>query len=155
MPGAGTVVGAPRLWLRLEGAALLAGALIAYTTTNQAWWLIPLTLLVPDISAVGYLGGARLGARLYNIAHVTPLPAALIALGWWNHTPLVAALGLVWLAHIGMDHFLGYRLKYSDNFQHTHLSWKASRPQAPAATTPVATPTGVATAGAVSEDRLS
>ncbi len=70
-PGAGTVVGAPRHWLRLEGATLLAGALIAYTTTNQPWWLIPLTLLIPDISAVGYLAGARLGARLYNVAHVT------------------------------------------------------------------------------------
>ena len=67
---------------------------------------------------------------------------------------LVAALGLVWLAHIGMDCLLGYGLKYNDNFQHTHLSWKASRPRAPAATTPIATPTGVATAGVVSEDRL-
>jgi len=144
MPGVGTVVGAPRLWLRLEAATLLAGALIAYTTTKQPWWLIPLTLLAPDISAVGYLGGARLGARLYNIAHVTPLPAAPIALGWWQHIPLVAALGLVWLAHIGLDRLLGYGLKYNDNFQHTHLSWKTSRPRTP-----------VRTASVVSEDRRS
>ena len=144
MPGVGTVVGAPRLWLRLEAATLLAGALIAYTTTKQPWWLIPLTLLAPDISAVGYLGGARLGARLYNIAHVTPLPAAAIALGWWQHIPLVAALGLVWLAHIGLDRLLGYGLKYNDNLQHTHLSWKTSRPRTPART-----------ASVVSEDRRS
>ena len=151
-PGAGTVVGAPRHWLCLEGATLLAGALIAYTTTNQPWWLIPLTLLIPDISAVGYLGGARLGARLYNVAHVTALPAAAIALGCWQHVPLVAALGLVWLAHIGMDRLLGYGLKYNDSPQHTHLSWKSSRPLVPAAPTPVDTPKRVATVGGVSED---
>jgi hypothetical protein len=140
--GPGTVHGAPRLWLRLEAATLLAGALIAYSTTNQPWWLIPLTFLAPDVSAAGYLGGAGLGTRLYNIAHVTPLPAAAIALGWWQHMPLVAALGLVWLAHIGLDRSLGYGLKYSDDFGHTHLSWKTHLPRTAVATTPAATADG-------------
>ena len=70
---------------------------------------------------VGYLGGTRLGAITYNLAHSTPLPAAVIALGWWQHEPLVLAFALVWLAHIGMDRALGYGLKYNDHFQHTHL----------------------------------
>jgi hypothetical protein len=70
---------------------------------------------------VGYIGGTRLGAMTYNLAHSAPLPAALTALGWWQHDPLVLALGLVWLAHIGMDRALGYGLKYKDDFQHTHL----------------------------------
>ena len=70
---------------------------------------------------VGYLGGTRLGAITYNLAHSTPLPAAVIALGWWQHEPLVLAFALVWLAHIGMDRVLGYGLKYNDHFQHTHL----------------------------------
>ena len=38
-----------------------------------------------------------------------------------QHRPLVLALGLVWLAHIGLDQLLGYGLKYDDSFQHTHL----------------------------------
>jgi hypothetical protein len=117
----GTVTGTPRRWLRLEAVTLVAGALIAYSTTNQPWWLIPLILLVPDVIMVGYLGGTRLGAITYNLAHSTPLPAAVIALGWWQHEPLILAFGLVWLAHIGMDRALGYGLKYSDHFQHTHL----------------------------------
>ena len=117
----GTVTGTPRRWLRLEAVTLLAGALIAYSTTNQPWWLIPLILLVPDVVMVGYLGGTRLGAVTYNLAHSTPLPAAVIALGWFQHEPLVLAFGLVWLAHIGMDRALGYGLKYNDHFQHTHL----------------------------------
>lgn len=117
----GTVTGAPRRWLRLEGAVLLAGSLIAYSATRQAWWLVPVTILLPDLLMVGYLGGTRLGAQLYNLAHSTALPAAAVGLGWWQGKPLVLALGLTWLAHIGIDRLLGYGLKYDDHFRHTHL----------------------------------
>jgi hypothetical protein len=115
-------VDAPTRLLRLEGSALLAGSLLAYTTTDQPWWLVPLTLLLPDLSAVGYLAGTGLGARVYNLFHITPLPGLLVALGWWQDASLASALGLIWLAHIGMDRMLGYGLKYDDDFQHTHLS---------------------------------
>jgi hypothetical protein len=117
----GTVTGVPRRWLRLEGAVLVAGSLIAYSATGQHWWLVPLTLLLPDAAMVGYLRGSRLGAQLYNLAHSTVLPAAMIGLGWWQARPLLLALGLIWLAHIGFDRLLGYGLKYDDHFQHTHL----------------------------------
>jgi hypothetical protein len=119
----GTVTGAPRRWLRVEGATLLVGSLVAYSATHQTWWLVPITLLVPDLLMVGYLGGTKLGARLYNVAHAAPLPAIVVGLGWWQAKPLVLALGLVWIAHIGMDGVLGYGLKYNDSFQHTHLGW--------------------------------
>jgi hypothetical protein len=82
---------------------------------------VPVALLVPDAFMVGYFNGPTLGARVYNLAHSTPLPALMAGLGWWQATPLVAALGLIWLAHIGMDRLLGFGLKYSDRFQHTHL----------------------------------
>jgi hypothetical protein len=117
----GTVTGQPRRWLRLEAAVLLAGSLIAYSATRQHWWLVPLTILLPDLFMVGYLAGTRIGAHLYNLAHSTPLPAAVTGLAWWQGKPLVLALGLVWLAHIGADRLMGYGLKYDDHFQHTHL----------------------------------
>jgi Domain of unknown function (DUF4260) len=69
----------------------------------------------------GYLAGPRFGSYAYNLGHSTPLPAAVVAIGWWQEKPLVLALGLVWLAHIGIDRLLGYGLKYDDRFQHTHL----------------------------------
>ena len=119
---AGTVVGAPRRWLRLEAAALLTAAATAYTTTHRPWWLIPLTLLLPDLSALGYLQRPRLGARLYNLAHATPLPAILLAVAWTQHKQFLGALGLIWLMHIAIDRLLGFGLKYPDEFQHTHLS---------------------------------
>ena len=117
----GTVSGGPRVWLRAEAMVLLVGALAAYSATRQPWWLVPALVLVPDLAWAGYLGGTRIGAITYNAAHATPLPAVLIGLGWWQHRPLVLALGLIWLAHIGLDHLLGYGLKYDDSFQHTHL----------------------------------
>ena len=69
---------------------------------------------------IGYLGSTRLGAYLYNLGHSTLLPAAIVAIGWWQDKSPVVALGLVWLAHIGLDRLIGYGLKY-DHFQHTHL----------------------------------
>lgn len=55
------MTGVPRRWLRLEAAVLLGGSLIAYSATGQPWWLVPATILVPDLLAVGYLGDTRLG----------------------------------------------------------------------------------------------
>jgi len=83
--------------------------------------LTALTLLLPDLLMVGYLAGTRFGASMYNVAHTTSLPAALIGLGWWQHQRLAVALGLVWLAHIGMDRLMGHGLKHADEAQHTHL----------------------------------
>jgi hypothetical protein len=56
VPPAGAVFGPPLRWLRLEAATLLIGSLVAYSTTRQVWWLVPLTVLVPDLLMVGYLG---------------------------------------------------------------------------------------------------
>ena len=118
----GTVVGAPRLWLQLEGATLLVGSLVAFSTTHRSWWLVPLVLFLPDLFMAGYVGGKRIGAHVYNLAHTTTLPALMVGYGWWQNRPLLLALGLVWLGHIGMDRLLTFGLKYPDHFQHTHLS---------------------------------
>jgi len=117
----GTVSGTPRRWLRLEGAVLLVGALIAYATTRQPWWLVPVVILLPDLAMTGYMRSTQVGALVYNLAHATPLPALIIGLAWWQHHPLILGLGLVWLAHIALDRLMGYGLKYGDHFQHTHL----------------------------------
>ena len=100
---------------------LLVGSLLAYSSTDRTWWLVPLLVLVPDLSMLGYLAGTRIGAYAYNIVHATPVPATLVAIGWWQGRSLIVALGLIWVAHIGLDRLAGYGLKYGDHFQHTHL----------------------------------
>ena len=119
--GGGT--GRPRTWLRVEGLALLAAALVAFAFTGQTWWLLPTTLLLPDLAAVGYLASARTGAFAYNLTHTTSLPLALLGVGLWQAQHLAVAMALVWLAHIGMDRALFYGLKHDDDFRHTHLGW--------------------------------
>jgi p-aminobenzoyl-glutamate transporter AbgT len=115
------VTGRPLRWLQLEGLALLVGALLLFATTHQPWWLVPATILVPDLAMAGYLGGSKLGALAYNVGHSTVLPTALALIGVHTHRPLVLAFGLLWLAHIGMDRALTYGLKYDTGFKHTHL----------------------------------
>ena len=122
MTGNGTVLGAPNLILRAEGLAVLVASVWAYAALGSGWWLLAVLILAPDLSMLGYLGGARIGAALYNAAHTYVVPLALLALGQSGAVPLGTALGLIWAAHIGMDRVLGYGLKYPWGFKATHLS---------------------------------
>lgn len=115
------VTGRPRKFLQLDGLVLLVAALILFNSTHQHWWWVPVLLFLPDIFMVGYIRSTRTGALLYNLGHSYFLPALLAYCAWQNDRPFLLAFGLVWLAHIGMDRFLGYGLKYDDNFKHTHL----------------------------------
>lgn len=55
--------------LKLEELAqlLLAGLVVAHLP--YAWWVLPATCLLPDLSMLGYLAGPRVGAASYNLAH--------------------------------------------------------------------------------------
>lgn len=110
-----------RLILRLEGAALLVAAMVAYGSTGQAWWLLAILFLAPDIAIAAYLAGPRIGALGYNLAHTTALPLALAIAGLAWASPQTFALAAVWLGHIGFDRALGYGLKEPGGFKDTHL----------------------------------
>lgn len=115
------VVGKPRLFLQLEGVVLFVASLSLFAATHQPWWWIPALLFAPDFFMVGYARSTKLGAFTYNIGHTYLLPIMVALYGVHAHRPLVLGVGLIWLAHIGMDRLLGYGLKYDDNFKHTHL----------------------------------
>lgn len=116
------VVGTPRVILRLEGAALLVLATLAYDRLGASGWgLYAALFFVPDVSFVGYLAGARAGAAAYNAMHSVIGPALLGLAGLALSTPLATAIALVWAAHVGFDRMLGYGLKYASAFGHTHL----------------------------------
>ena len=117
----GHVQGAPRLLLRMEGAALLLSALLGYSWSGQPWWLLAALILVPDASMLGYLVGPKVGAAIYNAAHSTIAPLLLLGGSALLDNHVTLGLALIWLAHIGFDRALGYGLKYVSGFSDTHL----------------------------------
>jgi hypothetical protein len=111
----------PVLLQRVEGFVLLLAAVSIYARLEQSWWLFIILLLVPDLSMLGYMAGPRVGAALYNLAHLLLWPLSLMAIGVLTTNPLLIGLGAIWLAHIGMDRALGYGLKLETGFKDTHL----------------------------------
>jgi hypothetical protein len=109
---------------------LFVAGVWAFLATDEAWWLLPALLLLPDLFMVGYAKSSRTGALLYNVAHSYPLPAVIGAIGVLADRPLVWALALIWFAHIGMDRLFGYGLKYDSGFGDTHLG-RIGRPGTP------------------------
>jgi hypothetical protein len=112
----------PAILLRIEGAALLAAAVLLYREHDASWLLFAVLLFAPDLSMLGYLAGPRIGAIAYNVAHTTVLALAIAAAGVLASSDLPISLGLIWLAHIGIDRAIGYGLKYPEAFKATHLA---------------------------------
>jgi hypothetical protein len=119
----GVVTGALNWILRAEGALVFAAAVTAYAHMELGWLLFALLFFVPDIFMLGYLRDNRMGAISYNFGHTYILPAIFFGVGWMNAVPLVSAISLIWIGHIGFDRMLGYGLKYEAGFKLTHLSW--------------------------------
>ena len=116
-----TAISQTTLVQRLEGLAFLVAAVAAYAAIGASWWLFALLLLVPDLSMAGYWAGNRIGQITYNIVHAYVLPLALALVGFGLGQSLLLAIGLIWLAHIGMDRAVGYGLKEAEGFKFTHL----------------------------------
>jgi hypothetical protein len=107
--------------LRLEGAAALGAAVALYAQAGFSWPLFAILLLAPDLAMLAYLIGPRAGAFAYNLVHTYALSVPLALAGYWLASPVALALGLIWIAHIGMDRMFGYGLKYRTGFSDTHL----------------------------------
>jgi hypothetical protein len=107
--------------LRLEGAAAFSAAVALYAHAGFSWPLFAVLLLAPDLAMLAYLVGPRAGAAAYNLVHTCALGVPLALAGYFLASPIALALGLIWIAHIGMDRMLGYGLKYASGFRDTHL----------------------------------
>ncbi len=111
------------VWQRVEGGLVFIAALALYGQMAPAlpWWGALLVFFAPDLSFFAYGAGARIGAWVYNLAHVYALGVGPMALGGLLGLPLLSALGALWLAHSGFDRMLGYGLKAKTGFKDTHL----------------------------------
>ena len=110
-----------RAWLRIEGVAAFAAGLTIFVATGGPWLLAVPLLLVPDVSAVGYLAGPRLGAFTYNLVHNWATGLVVLGLGAWSGIGWVILAGAILIAHVGMDRAAGYGLKLPTSFHETHL----------------------------------
>lgn len=117
----GMTEGAVRSWLRLEGLAAFVAGLALFGASGGNWLLVVPLLLLPDVSAVGFLAGPRAGAITYNAIHNWVPGLAVLGLGAWLGSPAILLVAAILIAHVGMDRAVGYGLKLPSSFHDTHL----------------------------------
>ena len=112
----------PAALLRTEGLVVSAAAIALYVDGDYAIWALIAFFLLPDLSFAAYVAGPGVGALVYNAAHTYVWPVGLAAACLLTGSPgLPVEIALIWGAHIGVDRFLGYGLKYPTAFKDTHL----------------------------------
>jgi hypothetical protein len=107
--------------LRAEAVAMFSAGVIAYGVLGGAWLAFVPLLIVPDVSMVGYLRNARLGALTYDLGHNLATAGVALGLGLWLSIGWLAIAGAILVVHVGMDRVMGYGLKYPTSFKDTHL----------------------------------
>lgn len=115
---------------RTEGLAVGLAGLATLWWLDASLLLVVVLALAPDLSMLGYLGGPRMGAVTYNLAHVYVGPVGLVGAGILLSIDLVTIGGIIWATHIGLDRAIGYGLKFPDAFDHTDLSSVEPIPEA-------------------------
>lgn len=111
----------PVLFQRVEGGAIFLAATFVYFNQNLSLLYYVLFLFAFDAFMIGYLTNKRVGAILYNIGHSLTVPAILSIFVITTSNRFLLGLVCLWFAHIGIDRALGYGLKFSSGFKHTHL----------------------------------
>lgn len=107
--------------LKLEELFMFGLSIYLFSKLDYAWWWYAVLLFTPDISMLGYLINTRIGALTYNFVHHKALGITLYVLGSFVTAPALQLAGVILFGHSSMDRIMGYGLKHSDSFQHTHL----------------------------------
>lgn len=123
-----------RWWYRAEGLAVFVAALVLYFQVDGVWWLLLVLALAPDLSALGFVAGPRVGSLTYNLAHTYVGPVALATIALVTDWRLGLQLALIWLAHIGIDRAVGYTLRRPNQ----PMGGRRARSRAPESATPAA-----------------
>lgn len=110
-----------RILLKLEEVGMFIFGIVLLRNWGLEWWLLLILFFAPDLGAVGYLAGPRIGAITYNVLHHKGVALALYLLGVVISQPNLILAGAIIFTHSSFDRILGYGLKYPDSFQNTHL----------------------------------
>jgi hypothetical protein len=110
--------------LKFEALALCSFFTAIYAHFYPAQWGFFFSLFfVPDISFGFYIISKKLGTIAYNLFHHQGFLLGIWALAYYAQNELFCQIGIIFLAHSTFDRIVGYGLKYSDSFDHTHLGW--------------------------------
>jgi len=107
--------------IRLENLGLFLLSIYLFSLLDFKWWWLPVLLLAPDLSMLGYLFGNKIGAILYNFFHHQLLAVIAYLLGIYLGEEWIQFSGIILLAHSAMDRIFGYGFKYFSGFKDTHL----------------------------------
>jgi len=115
--------------IKIEEAAVTAIFIYFLSRYNLGLpiWIWVLLFFSPDISMLGYLINTRLGASCYNLFHHRAVALVVLAFGLLTHNNVLVAVGALLFAHSSFDRMMGYGLKYTDDFKHTHLGWMGKK----------------------------
>jgi hypothetical protein len=120
-----------KLLIKWEEAAMFALSIVLIASLSYAWYWWLVWILSPDLSMIAFLGGRRVGAMGYNIAHHKGVAIVLYVVGLYTFHPALEYTGMILFGHSSMDRALGYGLKYLTGFQDTHLGKIGKQHQAP------------------------
>ena len=109
--------------IKIEEAAMFVATIVLFYHKGFTWWLYPLLIFSPDLSMLGYLVNTRIGALTYNIAHNKAVAIIIWLAGVYLCSDGLIITGMILFGHSSMDRLIGYGLKFSDDFKHTHLGW--------------------------------
>jgi hypothetical protein len=117
--------------IKWEEGAMFALSIMLIVPLPYAWYWWLVWILAPDLSMIAYLGGNRVGAIGYNIAHHKGIAVTLYAAGLYAAHPALEYAGMILFGHSSMDRAMGYGLKYFTGFQETHLGKIGKQRQTP------------------------
>ena len=107
--------------LKLEELAMFLLGIFAFSTLHFSWWWFLMLLLAPDIGALGYLFGNKIGAVSYNIFHHKGIAILIFLIGIYLENEILQLIGIILFSHASLDRIFGYGLKYENGFKFTHL----------------------------------
>jgi Domain of unknown function (DUF4260) len=110
-----------RTILKLEEFTMFAISVYALYLLKAEWWCYILILIAPDISMIGYLGGNKTGAIIYNLFHHKGIAIAIYITGILWHNEILQIISIILFGHSSLDRMFGYGLKLNEGFKYTHL----------------------------------
>lgn len=96
-------------------------SLFLFHQSGFSWMWFWILFLAPDLGMLGYLVNSKVGAVSYNLLHHKGIAVLIYLIGFYFSSAQLEFVGMLLFAHSSFDRTLGYGLKYSDSFHHTHL----------------------------------